>query len=281
MKKPKTLLIYKRSSLSVAGKLSARLRKTRRFENNHRTHYASLHLVESILKKNGIKFNKHARGKGVNYKPYDLVITVGGDGTMLEAARGLNSRQKLLGINSDPNWSVGQFCCCDAEHFEAMFKKVLSGKNKTCRLYKLKLHLSDGKKSRKIECLNDVLICHANPGAMSRYELKIGKRIEDQRSSGIWFSTAAGSTGAMLSAGGKKMALSSTDIQYKPRELYHSRTVNYHLKGGFIKCPSKAKLVSTMPHGYVFVDGANVKFPLTYGSRAEVSSSSNFIQLIQ
>jgi hypothetical protein len=85
----------------------------------------------------------------------------------------------------------------------------------------------------------------------------------------------------MLSAGGKRMGLSSTDIQYKPRELYHSRTVNYRLTGGFIKRPSKAKLVSTMARGYVFVDGAHIKFPLTYGSRAEISSSSNFIQLVQ
>ena len=132
MKNPKILLVYKRSSLSVAGKLSARLRKTRRFENNHRTHYASLHLVESVLKRSGIKYHKHARGKGIDYKPYDLVITVGGDGTMLEAARGLNSRQVLLGVNSDPNWSVGQFCCCDAPHFETMLKKFLSGKARTC-----------------------------------------------------------------------------------------------------------------------------------------------------
>ena len=281
MKNLKTLLVYKRSSLSVAGKLSARLRKTRRFENNHVAHYASLRLVENILKKWGIKYHQHARGKGINYKPYDLVITVGGDGTMLEAARGLNNRQMLLGVNSDPNWSVGQFCCCDAKHFEAMLKRSLSGKARIRRLYKLKLHLSDGERSRAIECLNDVLICHANPGTMSRYELTIGKRTEDQRSSGIWFSTAAGSTGAMLSAGGQKMALSSTDIQYKPRELYHSRTVNYRLTGGFIKRPRKAKLISAMAHGYIFVDGANIRFPLTYGSRAEISSSPHFIQLVQ
>ncbi len=280
MKTPRILLIYKRSSLSVAGKLSDRLRKTRRFENNHMAHYATLRKVESVLKLSGVKYHKHARGKGIDYKAYDIVITVGGDGTILEAARGLNSRQMILGVNSDRNWSVGQFCCCDAQSFENIFKKLLNGKAKICRLYKLKLHLKDGAKSRDIECLNDVLICHANPGAMSRYELTIGKTAEDHRSSGIWFSTAAGSTGAMLSAGGAKMALSSTNIQYKPRELYHSRTVTYQLTGGFVKRPQKAKLVSAMARGYIFVDGANVKFPFTYGSCAEISSSPHFIQLI-
>ncbi len=280
MKNPKVLVIYKRSSLSVAGKLSERLRKNRRFENNHTAHYATLRAVEDILRKSGVKYHKHARGKGADYKTYDLVITVGGDGTILEAARALNSRQQILGVNSDPNWSVGQFCCCHAETFEKMLKKFLEGSAKTCRLYKLKLHLEDGHKARDIECLNDVLICHANPGAMSRYELVIGNTTEDHRSSGIWFSTAAGSTGAMLSAGGRVMLLSSTDIQYKPRELYHSRTVKYRLTGGFIRRPGKARLISAMAHGYIFVDGAHVKFPFTYGSSAEISSSPNFIQLI-
>jgi NAD+ kinase len=280
MKTPKILLIYKRSSLSVAGKLSARLRKTRRFENNHATHYATLRMIEGILKRLNIKYHKHARGKGVDYRPFDLVITIGGDGTILEAARALNSRQMILGVNSDPNWSVGQFCCCEAKNFEVMFKRFLSRKAKVCRLYKLKLRLYDGKKVKDVECLNDVLICHANPGAMSRYELSVGKTAEDQRSSGVWFSTAAGSTGAMLSAGGRAMPLSSTDIQYKPRELYHSRTVKYYLTGGLIKRECKASLVSTMAHGYIFVDGAHIKFPFTYGSRAEISSSAHFIQLV-
>lgn len=280
MKTPKILLIYKRSSLSVAGKLSDRLRRTRRFENNHAAHYATLHMVEDVLRKIGIKYRKHARGKGADYAPYDLIITVGGDGTILEAARALSSRQKILGVNSDPNWSVGQFCCCHAGNFEAVLSAFLDGRTKICRLYKLKLHLKDGKRSKAIECLNDVLICHANPGAMSRYELAIGKTAEDQRSSGIWFSTAAGSTGAMFSAGGKKMPLASRDIQYKPRELYHSQTVPYRLTGGFIRSGHRAKLVSGMARGYIFVDGAHVRFPFTYGSCAEISSSSNFIQLV-
>lgn len=280
MKKLKVLLIYKLSSLSVAGKLSARLRRTRRFEKNHVAHYAALRMVEDILKKHDVRYHKHARGKNADYRSYDLIITVGGDGTVLGAARAVDSRQILLGVNSDPNWSVGQFCCCNARTFEATLTSVLCGKASMRRLFKLKLRLIDEKESRDIECLNDVLICHANPGAMSRYELVVGKTVEDHRSSGVWFSTAAGSTGAMLSAGGRVMPLSSTDIQYRPRELYHSRTVKYRLTGGIIKRPFKAKLISAMPRGYVFVDGANIKFPFTYGTRAEISSSSHFVQLI-
>ena len=51
--------------------------------------------------------------------------------------------------------------------------------------------------------LNDILICHHNPGAMSRYYLTVGRVREEQRSSGVWIATAAGSSGGLHSAGGK------------------------------------------------------------------------------
>ncbi len=280
MKKPNILLIYKRSALSMAGKISGRLHNSRKFLDNHLAHYEALRSIEKILKKYDVPYKKYARGAFEDYSPYDVIVTVGGDGTVLHAARWVNRRQIILGVNSDPSWSVGEFCCTDAARFELKLKNLLCHKLKTCRLYKLQIRLKDGHRTRRAECLNDILICHANPGAMSRYALTIGGIKEDQRDSGIWFSTAAGSTGAMLSAGGKAMPISSTDFQYHPRELYQVKGVPYRLPGGFVKRPRKAVLVSFMPHGRVFVDGAHIKFPFTYGSRAEISLSSNFVQLV-
>ncbi len=279
MKHPKILVIYKRSSLSVAGKLSEQLRYNERFQANHKAHYLTLRHVESILNTHKIKYHKHTRSRGLNYKPYSLVITVGGDGTLLEAARGLTSKQILLGVNSDPKWSIGQFCSCHQGTFEQVLLKTLKEPS-VFRLTKLKLDLFSNKEKYSVECLNDILICHANPAAMTRYQLKIGTVTEFHRNSGIWFSTAAGSTGAMLSAGGVRMKPSSTDIQYKPRELYQVQSVSYQLTGGFIPKMKKAQIVSSMARGCIFVDGSHVKLPFSYGSRAEVSSSKNFIQLV-
>jgi NAD+ kinase len=279
MKQSRILVIYKRSSLSVAGKLSEHLQHNERFQANHKAHHLTLRHVESVLNGHAIKYHKHTRSKDLDYTPYDLVITVGGDGTLLEAARGLNNKQLLLGVNSDPKWSIGQFCCCHKETFEQVLLKTLKKPN-VCRLTKLKLELCNNKKKYVVECLNDILICHANPAAMTRYQLRIGKDAEFHRNSGIWFSTAAGSTGAMLSAGGKRMETCSTDIQYKPRELYHAKGITYHLAGGFIPKTKKAIVISSMPRGCIFVDGSHVKLPFSYGSCAEVSSSRNFIQLV-
>ncbi|PQQ18703.1 hypothetical protein Pyn_30060 [Prunus yedoensis var. nudiflora] len=72
--------------------------------------------------------------------------------------------------------------------------------------------------------LNDVLIAHPCPAAVSQFSFKI--KSDDQpcsplvnsRSSGLRVSTAAGSTAAMLSAGGFPMPILSEDLQFMVRE---------------------------------------------------------------
>ena len=61
--------------------------------------------------------------------------------------------------------------------------------------------------------LNDALFCHRSPAATTRYILKLGKLVEEQKSSGFWIGPAAGSTAAQRSAGGKILPLASTDLQ--------------------------------------------------------------------
>jgi NAD+ kinase len=278
---PRILVVYKQSSLSSAGVLSRKISNTGRFMRNHRVHYATLATVENVLKKHSFAFRKISRNTGANYASFDLIITVGGDGTILNVARQTANRHVILGVNSDPDWSIGQFCSADAGSFEKKLLGVLAGKAAISRAYKLRLLIKSGKDSASIECLNDVLICHANPSAMSRYELRINGRREEQRSSGIWLSSAAGSTAAMASAGGRPMPLSSQGIQYKPREVYLDRNRRNILSGGIIAPAQKAVVISYMPHGKIFVDGGHIKFPFSYGASATVSHSPNYIQLVR
>lgn len=278
-KNPEILLLYKRSSfLATKGLPSGDCSASDRFRLNHINHYESLRKIELALRKKGLSFKKHCRSKRVDYRTFDLVITVGGDGTFLEAARKLGKDQYILGVNSDPHWSVGRFCSCSADGFSHALHKILQGNVLLKRLSRLKLCLSG--LDRPIECLNDILVCHPNPAAMSRYHIRIGRNEEEQRSSGIWLSTASGSTGAILSAGGKKMPLESRGIQYKPRELYQVPHKSYVLTGSLLAPGKKVTLVSHMPHGSIFMDGAHIKFPFAYGAKAEVSISPNCVNMI-
>ncbi|MDE2028085.1 MAG: hypothetical protein KGJ11_06060, partial [Candidatus Omnitrophica bacterium] len=151
-------------------------------------------------------------------------------------------------------------------------------KAKVKKLQRLSISFSDGTKS--INVLNDILICHHNPAAMSRYYLSIGPIREEQRSSGIWIATAAGSSGGIHSAGGKILASESKDFQYKPRELYRGKTLHYHLTGGILKSSQKITLTSLMREGVVFVDGSHVCLPFSFGAKVLVNPSSNPLKII-
>ena len=249
----------------------------KRFRRTHSNHFWSLSYVEAVLKNKKLKFTKACRGSSLDYSRYNLIITVGGDGTFLEAARQVKD-EIVWGINSDPSWSVGRFCSGNAQNFEVLLDKVLTGRAKVKKFHRLNLSFSDGTQSMNV--LNDILICHHNPGAMSRYYVAVGRVREEQRSSGVWIATAAGSSGGLHSAGGKILPQENKDFQYKPRELYRGRNIRYHLTGGVLAPTQKITLTSLMREGVVFVDGSHVCLPFSFGTKAFVKRSSNPLKII-
>ena len=59
-----------------------------------------------------------------------------------------------------------------------------------------------------------------SPAETTRYELQFNKKVEEHKSSGLWLSTAIGSTAAISAAGGQELAFDSQLSQYIVRELY-------------------------------------------------------------
>ncbi len=234
-------------------------------------HRRSFAAVERTLKDRGIKFDRLARGKAFDESRYALVISLGGDGTFLDAARHLE-KISILGVNSAPGHSVGRLCPVSQSNFEKALKDFLKGKLMTKRIQRMDVSLN-GKKWRH-PVLNDVLVCHAVPAAMSRYLLTVGGVCEDQRSSGLWISTAAGSTGAIRSSGGRELPLFSKRFQYLPRELFEGHGARYRLKGGLLpKSAPGLKVVSRMQEGRLYLDGAHVWLPFKYGARLDIALS--------
>ena len=281
------LLLYKNSTY-VGYFLSDRKRlaklkgllnteEIKRFRRTHENHFWSLSCVETILKNRKLRFTKACRGTSLDYSRYDLIITIGGDGTFLEAARHVKEGT-VWGVNSDPIWSVGRFCSGNPKNFEILLDKILAGKARIKKFNRLSLSFSDGTQSMNV--LNDILICHHNPGAMSRYFLTVGRTREEQRSSGVWIATAAGSSGGLHSAGGKVLPQESKEFQYRPRELYRGKNIHYRLKGGILKPTQKITLTSLMREGVVFVDGSHACLPFSFGDRILVRRSSYPLKII-
>lgn len=240
----------------------------RRMHESHENHFWALKHLESVLKNKGLQFTKIRRGTSINYQRFDVVITFGGDGTFLEAARQI--KEKLIwGVNSDPLWSVGRFCSGNPDNFKTLLDGLLKGEFNCKTFHRLQLRI-EGEGDKPFNVLNDILISHQSPAAMSRYYLKIGDRQEEQKSSGIWIATAVGSSGAMYSAGGKILPEESSRIQYRPRELYYH---TYKFRGGVLKEGQGLSVTSLMRQGSVFVDGSHVCLPFSLGVTAKISRS--------
>ncbi|MFA5260482.1 MAG: hypothetical protein WC450_04570 [Candidatus Omnitrophota bacterium] len=281
------LLLYKKSTYRhhfQRYRLTAPLSMTekvfvRRFKRTHDAHYESLAVVGDALKGRGIPFDMIPRGKPVDYRRYDWVVTVGGDGTFLEGARSV-TRQYILGVNSDPQWSVGRFCAVTADTFAPLLERICSGRMKTLSLNRMQVLFESS--GETVYALNDVLACHQNPAAMSRYNLRIAGEEEEQSSSGIWIATAAGSTGALRSAGGAAMPLTSRKLQYRVRELYRGRgsPPRARFQAGILSPQMIIHLISLMKEGVIYIDGSHEKRLFRFGERVRVQSSSRALRYV-
>ncbi|MCK5215773.1 MAG: NAD(+)/NADH kinase [Candidatus Omnitrophica bacterium] len=281
----KILVIYKVSSykqyLAKLKKLdSSSLQNKeliRRFKHTHMEHYHTLEYARELFKKLDVQPTIVKREQIKDFMGYDLVITIGGDGTFLYAAKGLR-KQKILGVNSDPKWSVGRFCFANRDNLEGVINNYLKKKNKTKTVNRLTFALNG--KETDVQVVNDVLICHKNPAAMSRYYITLNKRTEEQRSSGLWVATAAGSTGAIHSAGGTVLPIASKQYQYMTRELYPAFGIKHKLKGGLISPRYTISIASLMENGVIYVDGSHQKTSFRFGDKIQIKPSAVPLRII-
>ena len=282
MKIKKVLILYKQSTYKhfFLKKGESSLKNNliaRRFIKTHHEHYGTLAKVERFFKTQGIPYSKLLRGGKNDLSAYDLIVTVGGDGTFLEGASQVKS-QLMLGINSDPQWSVGRFCSADSENFANIILNILKGRYKARLLNRMKVSFQQS--GIETLALNDILVCHRNPAAMSRYYLHFNGKKEEQRSSGIWVATAAGSTGAIRSAGGRILPEESTDLQFVVRELYCGKIGEPRHRSAIFKAKEQLRLTSLMKEGVVYVDGSHVNFLFPFGEVVTVKKSQHPIRLV-
>ncbi len=241
------------------------------FKEMHIAHQKTLKEVKRVLAKYNIPYHISNRKARIPYFKYNFVITVGGDGTFLQASGHL-TKQHILGVNSDAKRSVGKFCAANKINFEKVFLRILSGKLPVAKLPRFSVEIKENKKKHLV--LNDILVCDLNSAAMSRYELTVEGNREEQRSSGLWVATASGSTGAIRSSGGAMLKDTSEKIQYRPRELYFRSKGQYRLTGKVLLLKTPIKIRSLMRQGVIYIDGAHTRIPFEYGQVAIVGHAS-------
>jgi len=233
---------------------------------SNESHHQSIAHVTNILKKYNITYTFSTD----IYDPHgDLIISIGGDGTFLSACHKY-SRIPILGINSMPMHSVGFFCAITAENFENYLIQLKNNIVTSTMLNVLSISIQN--QPKPFIAINDVLFACQRPSGLAKYAITIGELKENQRSSGIWISSAAGSYGAILSAGGQSMPINSADIQFFVREPYRFQSASYRLSNDIV---SKGNTIELLPQATdiaLYIDGNIDMIPLDNQEIVQIKS---------
>ena len=204
----------------------------------------------------------------------DIMLVLGGDGTLLSVARLVEGTDiPLLGINLG---SLGFLTELGLEELFPALERVLAGNYRIEGRMRLKVHLHrKGEETREFKVFNDVVI---NKGALARiFDLKAfvnGNEVTTFKADGLIISTPTGSTAYSLSAGGPIVEptldlilispICSHTLTNRPLVVPGSSLVELHLTGD----PGKV---------YLTLDGQE-GMSLSGGDRIQVKASSNRVK---
>jgi NAD+ kinase len=298
------LVVYKKSlyqlyvqehhNPSVQRALHRRDRVATRLSRSHKVQQRAISKVRRVLERSrGLEVEFRWRGKLRSTRGFDLVLAVGGDGTLLDTAYQIRDDTPIMGINSDPGGSVGHLCAGTAEDLRRLLEAVRDGALRPRLRTRLRTRVN-GEQTLDA-CLNDVLVAHRSPAEMSRLEiveLPVQEaevvRPDDasvpwsySRSSGIWVCTATGSTGAMRSAGGRVMPPGSRRLQYLAREAYGPPDRPHpHRVHGFIAPGQALVVINRMRLARLWGDGPHRKVTVNYGQKIVIDRHPVPLRLI-
>jgi len=202
----------------------------------------------------------------------DLVVTIGPDGLVVNAAKYLD-HQPILAVNPDPDRVDGVLVPFRIDEATEWISRAAAGRATLRPVAMAKAALNNG---QVLYAFNDLFI-GPRTHVSARYRIELGDRSENQSSSGIIVSTGAGSTGWLQSVvtGSVRVAASITGVELTPptpesyrlpweaeelyfavREPFSSRTSQATIVFGRLGPDEKLVLSSHMPEqGVVFSDG--------------------------
>ena len=228
--------------------------------------------LENLVQTRGIRVEFTAREK-VRHSDFigrDLVIVLGGDGTLTSIAHNVGADTPVMGVNShprrdDPSGSFGFFMGSDPENFAADVVMALDGNAIDNDLPRLEAEIvtTSGNRIKCDPALNDLLVSNTHQYQPSHYRLQ---RDSDgmngdidvvQHSSGCLFSTFVGQ-GAwfrnICNIEGQTFPRSEIDSNY----LFVSRELvrDDRQPGEYMAWTAEPTVItSDMHRGYVVSDG--------------------------
>jgi len=135
----------------------------------------------------------------------DLVVVLGGDGSILKAARMLGGREvPVVGINLGKLGYMAEF---SAEAFCEQFDAIAAGRAPISRRLMLRVRCETAEGQSEYLVLNDVLVAGGDAHRMTAVRATIdGEVITTYFGDGVLVSTPTGSTAYCMAAGGPLLA---------------------------------------------------------------------------
>jgi len=278
----KVLLFHKRSTYQLQAVefrderfiqlLEEEHQTVNRVQNAHWEHVNTLERLANELASRKIKVDTKTRSTlDHKIKNIDLLISVGGDGTFLDASHYLESIP-ILGINSATSSSFGHLCLANKDNMAPVLDQIIKASILPTELLRLEVSLNG--KTLPQYALNEVLVAHTNPAGTSRYIINADGSEEEQLSSGVWISTPTGSTGASVAAGGSILPIDSRQFQYIVREPYLRPGQHKKVTKGIVKDSAQIKMISQMRTGAIYIDGQHIEYPFKLGDELIIKVSS-------
>lgn len=138
------------------------------------------------------------RGMKIEEMDVDLLICIGGDGTILRTLHALKSPTPVLGINMG---AIGFLAEVQPENSVSTLTSLLEG-FEVERKERLSAAIT-GAREKMPYAMNEVVVITSKPGKMLHFAIFIdGEELERLRADGVIFATPTGSTAYAMSAGG-------------------------------------------------------------------------------
>jgi NAD+ kinase len=208
----------------------------------------------------------------------DLVVVLGGDGTLIHAARLMNGKAvPILGVNMG---SLGFMTEIPQADLYGALDLVLAGKAVLSERMKLRVHLHRGGRPEPdldAEVLNDVVISKAALSRMAELETRCsGEYVTTYKADGVIVATPTGSTAYALAANGPIMYPTMRGVIIAP-------ICPHTLTQRPLVVPDDENIEIILTNDtevYLTLDGQK-GLPLRRGDRVQVKQSLNRVLLVR
>ena len=156
---------------------------------------ARLEPTHDVLLESDLARALDRNGQPLAHMRADIVLAIGGDGTILRALQ--LSDAKVLGINSG---SLGFLAEVNSNEADAYLERIARGDYKVEERMRLKVTV-DGE--RMFDCTNEAVVHTAQIAKIRHFEIRLDdEMVERVRADGMIVATPTGSTSYSMSAGG-------------------------------------------------------------------------------